>query len=248
MENIFEQLAEITRPKEAKKDILFRCHALGKLFTEPKAKTDKEAGNLSETAKSLVLEMYLYNKYGYKERIMTDAMYKGLLCEQDSMKLVQDVLGGEFRMKNKANLTNKFISGTPDVILKKEEVVEDIKTSENLRTFYNAEITKDYDIQLQGYMMLTGLEKARLIYCLLPTPFEQITNAKKKVYYQFDCNENNTDYIEICDQIDHNNDLILKIPKNERVKVFEINRNDEIIDTIKTKVEKARQYYLGLVG
>ena len=88
---------------EEKKPLLIRCSQLGQLMTEPKSKADKDAGNLSETAKTLMLEIFLWEKYGYKERVMTDAMMKGLLCEQDSMKLVQDVLGGEFRLKNKVN-------------------------------------------------------------------------------------------------------------------------------------------------
>lgn len=241
MENIFEQLAELTRPKESNQ-ILFRCSSLGKLLTEPKLKSDKDAGNLSETAKSLVLEVMLFQKYGYKERLMTDAMYKGLICEQDSMGLVQSVLGG-LRTKNEKHLKNEFIMGTPDIILSKSGIVEDIKTSENIRTFFNAEITKDYEAQLQGYMWLTGLEKARLIYCLVPTPLETIEKAKTRLKYQFDNPDNNKDYIEMCEQIQHNNDVISTIPKHERIKVFTINRNDDIIETLKAKIIKAREYY-----
>jgi hypothetical protein len=210
-------------------------------MTEPRNKGDKEAGNLSETAKTLCREMYLFAKYGYKENVFTDELYKGLICEQDSMKLVQDVLGGEFRTKNNANIVNKCISGKPDIILKKELVVEDLKTSWNLRTFFEADGT-DYQEQLQGYMALTGLEKARLIYCLVQTPFEIIEEQKKRLFYKFDCNEDNKNYIEMCQQIEHNNNVILTIPKAERIKVFNIERDDIFIENIYKKVVKGWEY------
>ena len=71
--------------------VLFRCSQLGKLMTEPKLKADKEAGLLSETTKTYIREIWLKNEYGYDEVVITDAMLKGLLCEQDAMQLVQDV-------------------------------------------------------------------------------------------------------------------------------------------------------------
>ena len=224
------------------KPLLIRCSSLGALITEPKLKADKESGNLSETAKGMVLELWLQKKFGYKERVMTDAMMKGLLCEQDSMALVQSVLGGEFRVKNKPTLYNDFICGTPDLVLK-SGVVEDIKTSENLRTFVQSDIDKGYVAQLQGYMALTGLKKARLIYCLVPTPIELVENKKKSLYFKFECNESNPDYIEMCEQIEHNNFLISGIDKKHKVKVFEIERDQEMIDLIYLKVEKAREYF-----
>ena len=145
-------------------NILVRCSKLGALLTNPISKKDKEEGNLSETTKTLAHDIFLRNEFGYKENVYTDEMLKGLYCEQDSMELVQSVLGGEFRKRSGNQLKNKFIQGTPDIVLDSEDVVEDIKTSWDLRTFFNAELSKPYLAQGQGYMWLTGKKKYRLIY------------------------------------------------------------------------------------
>ncbi len=221
--------------------ILFRCSALGKLMTEPKLKSDKEAGNISETAKTFVEEMWLENTFGYKERVLTDEMSKGIECEESSFDLIQQVLKGEFRAKNLKRYSNEYIIGEPDLIT--SDYVEDAKTSWNLRTFFNAEITKDYEAQLQGYMWLLGKQKARLIYCLVKTPNDYILNEQKKLYYRFNCDESNPMYKSMCDQLEHNNNLIDAIPAEKRIKVFEIEQNQDFIDKLKNQVEKARNYY-----
>lgn len=223
--------------------LLFRCHNAGNLLTEPKLKSDKEAGKLSETAKSLVEAMWLKNNFGYEERVFTDDMLKGLLCEQDSMQLVQEVLKGEFRTRYNELITNDYLAGTPDIVLKKEDVVEDIKTSSNLRTFFEAEPTKLYTTQAQCYMALTGKKHYRLIYCLVKTPSEIMTNELKKIWYRFNCDEENEDYIKAAMQLEHNNNLIDKIPKEKRIKVFEFDYDAKLIKTLYEKIEKAREYY-----
>lgn len=226
-------------------NILIRASALSRLMSDPKLKADKEAGLLGETAKTLITEIWLNNEYGYKEDVVTDEMMKGLICEQDSMSLVQDVLGGEFRLKNTTYFKNEFIHGTPDIILSKEDYCEDIKTSYNLRTFVDAEYKhgNSYWWQGQAYMWLTGKKKYRLMYCLVETPSDIIVEQKKRFYYKFNCDETNQNYIDISMQIDHNNNIISKIPKEKRVKIFEFPFDKEAIDKVKTQHAKALNYY-----
>lgn len=226
-------------------NILIRASALSRLMSEPKSKADKEAGLLGETAKTLITEIWLNNEYGYKEDVVTDEMMKGLICEQDSMALVQDVLGGEFRTKNTERFTNECITGLPDIILKKDDYDEDVKSSWSLRTYINADFKKgnDYWWQGQGYMWLTGKKNYRLIYCLVPTPDDIIVEQKKRFYYKFNCDETNKDYINISMQIDHNNNIISKIPKEKRVKIFEFPFDKEAIEKVKTQHAKALNYY-----
>lgn len=226
--------------------LLFRCSRLHPLTTDPKSKADKDAGELSQTAKSMVREMWLEDKYGYRERVMTDEMMKGLLCEQDSMALVQRVLGGEFRVKSREPKSNNWIKGQCDIELKQEDVIEDIKTSYNLRTFFNAELEDNYFGQGQGYMELYGKRKYRLIYCLVPTPEKMIIEEKKRLFFKFDCNEENEDYIRMCAQIEYNNELILQIPDKDRIKVFEFGYDMEYIDKLYKRIVKAREYYNSL--
>ena len=224
--------------------LLFRCSGVGALMTEPKLKADKDAGNLSETAKTFVQDKWLFDTFGFKESIKNDYMDKGVECEQDTMALVQDVLGGQFRSRFATRLENEFVAGTPDIVL--SDAVEDIKTSWNLKTFFNAELTKMYYCQAQCYMWLTGKENYRLIYGLVPTPQHLIANEMQRLSYKFGGNYDNEDYIAECQQIQRNTDLINDIPKENRVKVFEFGYDANYIETLKAKIDKAREYYLTL--
>jgi hypothetical protein len=247
MTELFDTLGEILRPETQLQEdkLLIRASQLGLLMTEPKTKADKEAGLLSETAKTMVESIWLYNKYGYKESVVTDEMMKGLICEQDSMALVQEVLGGEFRVKNDERKQNDYVIGSADTPLKKEDVIEDLKSSYNLRTFFNAKYKQGdvYWWQGQAYMWLWGKKKYRLIYCLVPTPEEYITEQKKKFWYKFNCDETNEDYIKISMQIDRNNELIKDIPAKDRVKVFEFGFDADAIEQVKVQYDKAVKYY-----
>ena len=224
--------------------LLFRCHSIGALLSEPKLKADKEAGKLSETAKTLVESMWLKNNFGYREIITTDAMTKGLKLEQDSMALVQSVLKGAFRIKNRKQLSNDYLIGTPDIIL--TDYVEDIKTCYNLRTFFEAEPTKLYLTQAQCYMALTGRKSYRLIYCLVPNTDEAIIKECERVAWQYGRDYENQDYIDHCTQIKLNNDCIKSIPPMQRVKIFEFSYDESVMDMLYKKVELARGYYLTL--
>ena len=168
-------------------------------------------------------------------------MDKGNECEQDSMDLVTQVLEGGFRSRYNTKLQNDYVIGTPDIVL--ADCVEDIKTSWNLKTFFNAELSKMYFAQAQCYMWLTGKEKYRLIYALVPTPQSMVLNECEKLVYKYGKNYDNEDYIAECQQIQRNNDLIKELPTEKRVKVFAFDYDPNYIETLKGKIEKAREYY-----
>ena len=221
--------------------ILFRCSGTGSLMTEPKLKSDKDAGNLSETAKTFVEDKWLFEQFGFAESIKNVYMDKGNFCEQDSMDLVSQVVEGGFRSRYNTKLQNEYVIGTPDIVL--QDCVEDIKTSWNLKTFFNAELSKMYYAQAQCYLWLTGKEKYRLIYALVPTPQSMVLNECEKLVYKYGKNYENEDYIAECQQIQRNNDLIKELPTEKRVKVFAFDYDRNYIETLKTKIEKAREYY-----
>lgn len=221
-------------------NLLIRASQASKLMTEPKLKSDKEAGNLSETMKSYLSDLWLEYNYGYKDIVYTDPLLKGLLCEQDSMELVQSVLGGQFRNKNTEHFKNDFVMGTPDIVLK--DCVEDIKTSYNIKTFFDAELEKSYYWQGICYMALTGIHNYRLIYCLVDTPDELITSEKTRMYYKFGCNEENIDYQIASKQIEINNKYS-HLPESDRIKIFEFQFNESDYEKLCNQIIKARNYY-----
>jgi hypothetical protein len=187
--------------------------------------------------------MWLEREYGYREDFMTDELLKGMICEDDSLGLVQKVVGGEFRMKNSEFFKNDFVCGTPDVILKHEDYVEDVKTSFNLRTFTESDLARNYWWQGQGYMWLTGKKNYRLVYCLVKTPDHILDGEKRRWFYKFGGDESNKHYIKACEQIDRNNDLIEELPTGSRIKVFEFQFEPEKIEALKVRIEACRKFY-----
>jgi len=232
-----------------KKQIKFRASSVGKLMTKGRKKDEV----LGQTCKTMIDEMFLRIEFGYKEIVSTKEMKKGHLCEAESRDLVQKVLGGPFRKRNTTNLHSELFTGTPDIILDIEQegqtdkIVEDIKNSWNLRTFFNADGSdKSYYWQGQTYMHLTGADFFRLIYTLNPLPEELFADEESKLYYQYGQDTENMDYIEALEQLQHNNSLILDLKPEQRVKVFTFERDEKAIEDMKKQAKAGIEYYNNL--
>ena len=152
--------------------ILFRCSKLGALMTEPKTKSEIMF-NLSETCKTYLREVFINRKYGRYKDFTSDAIKKGLETEEAALTLFSIQKLRQFN-KNEENLTNEFISGTPDSYegetIQTATHIIDIKSAWDLFTFHASKeekVNKDYYWQMQGYMWLTGAIKAT--FCLLYT-------------------------------------------------------------------------------
>jgi len=232
------------------REFIARCSSAFKLMSEPKLVEEKKSGALSKTAKTYINEVWLCDMYGYEEYVENNEILKGKLNEQDAFTLVKNQLGGTFRNASKEFLHNEYIKGTPDSILPEEDVVEDVKNSYTVKTFFNArknneEIYKAYYWQGQCYMKLTGLKNYRLIYCLTKTPESIIADLKKRFYFKYGCDEAHPDYIRECAVIDRNHDISM-IPEKDRIKVFEFQYSQSDIDALYRKIEKGREYYNSL--
>jgi len=228
------------------KSVKFRASSVGDLMTKSRKKTEV----LGQTAKSMIKEMFLRNEFGYKEIVQTKQMIKGHVCEAESRDLVQKVLGGPFRKRNTTNFHSELFTGTPDIILDIEQqgqtdkIVEDIKNSWNLRTFFNADGSdKSYYWQGQTYMHLTGADFFRLIYTLNPIPEDLMAGEERKLYYQYGQDEQNIDYQEALEQLLHNNNLINDLDDHQRVKVFTFERDDESIKEMHEMAKAGIEYY-----
>lgn len=229
-------------------DTLFRASSFGYLMTEPKLKKDKEAGNLSETSKTHLIDVYVSKKYDRQTDIHNKYVQKGLMVEEDAITLYSRVKK-QFYKKNEAHLKNEFIMGTPDLYegksIEDATLIIDIKSSFDIFTFFRNH-TKDvsdlYYYQLQCYMWLTGAQKSILAFCLVDTPEVILNGEKRKLLWQMGvATEDNPDFIEACAELDK----LLTYPDikmQERVIEYEILRNDEDIEIMKEKVNKARAY------
>jgi hypothetical protein len=88
-------------------------------------------------------------------------------------------------------------------------------------------------------MRLTGKSKAKLVYVLLDTPDDIIAREAKSIMYKEKLPD---DFLDILIEEVKESQTYSHIPMKNRIKIFEVARNEEIIKAIDEKVIKAREY------
>lgn len=213
-----------------------RCSAIGKLMSTPRSKGEI----LSETAKTYIQDLFKEKELGISKEFWSRYTDKGLQMEDEAIEFASQVLGWDFVVKNEQGYENDWITGTPDVITK--YLLADIKCSWDGNTFplFDIELkNKDYFWQLQGYMWLTGLDQAELVYCLMDTPHQIVEDEVRRAHWKAGLIDEDLDLREAV-QSQHSFD---HLPNNLRIKRFIVERNEDAIENIKEKVELAREYY-----
>jgi hypothetical protein len=155
--------------------MIFRCSSLAKLMTNPRNKSE----SLSETAKSYIKQLAKENFYGYTSKIETKQMRKGTEYEMESIALVNSVWFGSNFIKNQLRETQGYLSGHPDIIT--DDSIIDIKTSWSLETFPALpEDADSYEWQVRGYMYLFNKPRAFVIFCMIDTDDELLSDWDNK--------------------------------------------------------------------
>lgn len=225
---------------------LIRCSSLACLFTEPQAKADKEAGLLSKTAKSHLIETYAREIWGIEQDITTPQMKKGTIAEEDGITTLSRV-DKRFYTKNTERKENEWLSGHADIV--EEDEIVDIKLSWNALTFLPKliePIDKVYEYQLQGYMWLYNKPKGRISYCLVDTPDNIIQSEKYRLLRSMDVVSEEDPSYQIAARKLESNMKFSHIPPELRVINHYVDRDDEIIAKIPAKVERAREFLIEL--
>ena len=201
-----------------------RCSAIGQIMTNSRTK-----GQLSKTAESYVETWIKEQIYKRRKVVTTKYMDKGNMVENESIQFAGRVLNADI-IKNEQRYENELLIGTPDVIT--EDYVIDVKNSWDCFTFplfYENVPNKDYFYQAQGYMALTGLSDYKLIYTLLDTP-DSLIEREFKYSSELDYDTFAKDY------------RYSEIDEAYRIRIFEIERDDDVIDAINTRVEECRLF------
>jgi hypothetical protein len=157
---------------------------------------------------------YAEQKSGVRDEIDSKYFRKGNMCEDEAIDICAERFGLGILEKNIVHFNDEHFNGTPDVIT--DEFVIDTKCSWDYVTFLDAitsPINKDYEAQLQVYMHLTGIKKAKLVYVLLDTPAE--ANYGNDVFYSH-------------------------MPINERFYSFELEYNESMIEQMQNKVNNCK--------
>lgn len=251
--------------------IKFRCSSLGYLMTEPRELAKQKAGELSDTAKTHLIDVFVSQVWGRREELNNKYLEKGNVREEDNVTLLALTKKLMLR-KNTERLENDFISGELDLFIGKEiskaEKVYDTKTSFSAHTFFrskNSPLPSNYKWQVTGYMDLSGAKSAGVAFGLVNGTAKQIMKEKYNLsflYNEVDVNQN-PEYVKKCIQIEKNHIFDMKafvnenpgfdfhcdpdkwewdIPIDQRSHIFEVPRVQADIDKIHWKVLVARQW------
>ena len=212
-------------------------------YNELVAKRDSPF-ELSDTAKSWVEKLWRKKEKGVEEFLANKYIEKGLSEEEMGISLCS-AIDGNYYKKNEEERDNGVLTGTPDIVFG-DESIDDIKSSWDLKTFMNADMTDLYYGQLQVYMELWDINSARLRYCLVDTPQKLINDAKRQVMWKLDITDDeNPEFRHIFQQIETNM-IFSHYPKHERVKTFHVKRDRAYIDELYVRAAHAIDYYESL--
>lgn len=217
-----------------------RPSQIGRIMTNPRSKSEV----LSETCKKRVEERFIEDHFGVYKSFWTKEINKGLECEEESIKYLvkeYDLFGAK---KNETKFKDDLFVGTPDLI--HNGIVYDIKTSWSLFTYpmFEDEIpTKEYIYQLQAYMHLTGLKSAKLVYVLTDATEDMIQDE----LYKRCLRKKLIDATPQLEEEVRREMTFGHIDPALRVKMFDVEYDQEIIDQIKERIALCQSYYDELV-
>ena len=178
--------------------------------------------------------------YSRRKEFSNKYTEKGNQCEQQAIEMVADKMGYGLISKNEHFYEDEFMTGTPDLVL--SAIVEDIKNSWSPFTFPLFDTTlpqSDYFYQSQGYMHLTGKIKAAVNYCLIDAPTEIMDREARNVWYKAG-NSGDVD-MECFDEV-YAKMTYPDIPIELKLKRFEFDYDQSVIETIQQRVELCREY------
>jgi len=184
---------------------------------------------------------------------------KGTQCETDSLQLLTDI-DGVYYAENKKQFSNDYLTGEPDNY---QLNIKEIKSNYDKESFDNSQLTSLYQWQIRGYCWLTNKPDGELIYCLVNNPIKELNQA---IYYLklkhdvidaftteesikeaqqiernmiFDIKKWNKDFLSY---VWHSTNFDFDIPKELRIKRFNVQLLPEHIIFIKKRIKMARDY------
>lgn len=223
---------------------LIHCSSLSKITTEPRSKADKDAGNLSETAKTHLIEVYAEKMYGFRRDNSNKYTNKGNVCEPKAISELSKFTG--LRMeKNEGTVSNDWFIGTPDVRIDSLRIIFDTKCCYDWITLLEnlPDGPDDENIhQIEGYLDCLEWDKGYVAKILLDHPEEDIDRERYRLFTQGNyISEESPEFLRKWAEKEKMF-RFEQFPLDARILLFEVNANSEYIDRAKLKVEKSRKF------
>jgi hypothetical protein len=198
--------------------ILLHPSSVGLLMTEPKSKAAKDAGELSEGAKTYLNTLAKEHVYGYKNEIDVKVLRKGKECEDESISMLNRVFFTDY-VKHVGRVETDLLSGECDIL--GEDCIIDIKSAWSLATFPatpEEAHSSLYEWQGRAYMHLYNKDKFDLAYCMVDTPEDLYKWESPDIH------------------------LVSHIPEPMRVTIWRCTRDMELEEKMLEKCRKAQKY------
>jgi hypothetical protein len=237
-------------------------------MVDPKSKSER----LSESTKTHLVDVFVRQKYNRFTDINSKYLEKGNDVEEDSITVVSRLTKTFLKKNEEQLSNDYICGTPDIYIgesIHNAEIIRDTKSSWDAFTFFraiNKDINKLYYWQGQGYCWLTGASVFYIDYCLNNTPYHIVEGELRKESYKhiggdtpawvelqiianhvYDKSTFN-DYISLRGiAISDINakaiyDTFIEIPLENRLYSFKIERNDDDIERLKSRIEDSRDY------
>jgi hypothetical protein len=201
----------------------------------------KDIKALSDTCKAHLMNVFVTARYGRIKDIKLKYFEKGLMQEETAIDVYSFATNTYFE-KNKLRKSNTYLTGEIDFQSGDFVMIYDTKVSWNIFTFWGSLAKGVTDIewwQMQAYMWLFNMPRAKICKILVDTPDKLIENEKRDLLREFIGTPE--EYEEACAEIDRLHKY-QDIPNEERIIELEIERDDEAIERIPGRVEECRDF------
>lgn len=197
---------------------------------------------IPEGAKTVCKAWYL-DQWFNRQPLHASSKYtrKGTEVEWEAIKLLNQHRKARYG-KNPSTFENEFFIGTPDII--ETGLIIDIKCPYSHSTFptLENELNPLYYDQMQGYMDLTGIKQAEVVYCLVNAPKKAIESEAWNYAKTYNEGELTPEILaQFTAQMSYDD-----VPIEKRIKVFTVERSPERIEAIRQRVIDCRTYLKSL--
>lgn len=235
------------------KQFKIRASAVTDIMADPRLKSEP----ISEGAKTYC-KKWLKNAMFNREYFFTSKYTnKGIETEEDALNILVRVLKLGMVYKNEERKFDEYKSGECDFIY--DGVIYDNKSSYSFDTFplFETKLDPKYYGQMQVYMSLWELNKAKVCYTLVNTPIDILRKELKWIEDENERQQKALNHVftekywkDVKSEFFPNADAIVfkSIEDKYRVKVFEVDRDDDYINKINIKVKLCRDYISTLLN
>lgn len=202
----------------------------------------KDNPQLPEGVKTYCKQWVKEQLYDRRKNFTNKYLEKGLQVEKDSINFAGEHLGWVDAEKNDEWFEDDYMCGTPDVLIESTKVVIDVKNAYDCFTmplFEDVIPTKGYNDQLQVYLVLTGYEKALLVYTLMDAPLDIMKSEMKRLSWKEGLMGEVPPemYQRVKEQMSYSD-----LDPSLRLKTFEVEKDASVISKLVERVIMCREY------